>query len=177
MSEVQSNSCFADLMELRSGDLPQTAKVSFEDCDPVIQTRFRIGEAAAAVLAAGAVAADDIWRLHNRLSGCRWRNAGVGASNAGGRQLPCARLADAYRHVGSRAGEMFGRRGVDSLGRSAGHRSWGGDDCFGNPVRAVASPGPDHPHVGDAATLGTNNSAAGNARAPMALISALFRWP
>ncbi len=65
MSALQSSPCFADLMELRGGDLAQTAEVSFEGSDPVIQSRFKLGDAAAAALAAGAVAADDIWRLRN----------------------------------------------------------------------------------------------------------------
>ena len=52
-------------MELRGGDLPQMAAVSFEGSDPVIQSRFKLGDAAAAALAAGAVAADDIWRQRN----------------------------------------------------------------------------------------------------------------
>ena len=65
MSAQQSRPCFADLMELRSGDLPQRASVRLENSDPVIRSQFRVGEAAAAALAAGAVAADDIWRLRN----------------------------------------------------------------------------------------------------------------
>ena len=65
MSALLSSPCFADLMELRGGDLPQMAAVSFEGSDPVIQSRFKLGDAAAAALAAGAVAADDIWRLRN----------------------------------------------------------------------------------------------------------------
>ena len=65
MSAQQSSPCFADLMELRSGDLPQRASVRLENSDPVIRSPFRVGEAAAAALAAGAVAADDILRLRN----------------------------------------------------------------------------------------------------------------
>ncbi len=65
MSAQQSSPCFADLMELRSGDLPQRASVRLENSDPVIRSRFRVGEAAASALAAGAVAADDILRLRN----------------------------------------------------------------------------------------------------------------
>jgi crotonobetainyl-CoA:carnitine CoA-transferase CaiB-like acyl-CoA transferase len=65
MSAHKSSSCFADLMELRSGDLPHRASVRLENSDPVIKSRFRVGEAAAAALAAGAVAADDILRLRN----------------------------------------------------------------------------------------------------------------
>jgi len=65
MSAQQSNPCFADLMKLRSGDLPQRASVRLENSDPVIRSRFRVGEAAASALAAGAVAADDILRLRN----------------------------------------------------------------------------------------------------------------
>jgi crotonobetainyl-CoA:carnitine CoA-transferase CaiB-like acyl-CoA transferase len=65
MSADQLNPCFADLMQLRSRDLPQPAQVSFEGSDPVIQSQFKLGDAASAALAAGAVAADDIWRLRN----------------------------------------------------------------------------------------------------------------
>ncbi len=43
-------------MELRGGDLPQMAEVSFEGSDPVIQSGFRIGDIASAALAAGALA-------------------------------------------------------------------------------------------------------------------------
>lgn len=65
MSNVQTKSSFADLMALRDGGAEDRATVSFEGGDPVIRSRFKVGEAAAAALAAGAVAADDIWRLRN----------------------------------------------------------------------------------------------------------------
>ena len=65
MDALQSTPSFADLMALRGGDPQQRATVSFEGRDPVIQSRFNVGETAAAVMAAGAVAADDIWRMRN----------------------------------------------------------------------------------------------------------------
>ena len=65
MDALQSTLSFADLMALRGGDPRQGTTVSFEGSDPVIQSRFKIGEVAVAVMAAGAVAADDIWRLRN----------------------------------------------------------------------------------------------------------------
>ena len=65
MDALQSTPSFADLMALRGGDPQQRATVSFEGRDPVIQSRFKVGETAATVMAAGAVAADDIWRLRN----------------------------------------------------------------------------------------------------------------
>ncbi len=65
MSADQSNACFADLIKLRGGGPRQGTTVSFEGSDPVIQSRFKVGEAAAAALAAGAVMADDIWQRRN----------------------------------------------------------------------------------------------------------------
>ena len=65
MSHLQSTPSFADLMALRGGDPRRGTTLSFEGSDPVIQSRFKVGEAAAAALAAGAVAADDIWHLRN----------------------------------------------------------------------------------------------------------------
>ncbi len=49
------------LASLGRGDISNQHELYIDGCDPVIATRFRAGEAAAAVLAANATAAADLW--------------------------------------------------------------------------------------------------------------------
>ncbi|MCJ2052902.1 CoA transferase [Methylobacterium sp. J-070] len=52
---------FAELMALRGRGMPASGEVAIEGCDPFFRTPFRVGETAAACLAAIGVAASDIW--------------------------------------------------------------------------------------------------------------------
>jgi crotonobetainyl-CoA:carnitine CoA-transferase CaiB-like acyl-CoA transferase len=55
----------ADLWGLAGGDPAALARVSVTGADPVLPTDFRIGTAATAVVAAGALAAAELWRLRS----------------------------------------------------------------------------------------------------------------
>lgn len=52
---------FAELMALRGLGLPAAGEVTITGCDPFYRTPLHVGEAAAAVLAATGVAANDLW--------------------------------------------------------------------------------------------------------------------
>jgi crotonobetainyl-CoA:carnitine CoA-transferase CaiB-like acyl-CoA transferase len=54
---------FAELMDVRGGDLPPEGEVTITGADPVYSTRFKIGDTAASVLASIGVAVSDIWDL------------------------------------------------------------------------------------------------------------------
>ncbi|MBT6219600.1 MAG: CoA transferase, partial [Rhodospirillaceae bacterium] len=54
---------FAELMDVRGGDLPPDGEVTITGADPVYSTRFKIGDTAASVLASIGVAVSDIWDL------------------------------------------------------------------------------------------------------------------
>ncbi|MFT5173378.1 MAG: crotonobetainyl-CoA:carnitine CoA-transferase CaiB-like acyl-CoA transferase [Gammaproteobacteria bacterium] len=54
---------FEEVMSVRGLDLPEADEVQISGHDPVLDTRFKIGEACASVLAGVGVAASDIWSL------------------------------------------------------------------------------------------------------------------
>ena len=54
-------SVFDELMGLRGGEPPPSDEVTIGGSDPVLSTRFRIGETCAGVIGAAAVAVNDIW--------------------------------------------------------------------------------------------------------------------
>lgn len=54
---------FQEVMEVRGAQLPADDELSITGSDPVLSTRFRIGETCAAVLAGIGVAVSDIWEL------------------------------------------------------------------------------------------------------------------
>ena len=52
---------------------PDPARVEIRGADPILPTRFRVGEAAAAALAACGLAAAEIWELRGgAASACAW---------------------------------------------------------------------------------------------------------
>jgi crotonobetainyl-CoA:carnitine CoA-transferase CaiB-like acyl-CoA transferase len=55
------NPAFRQLMDIRGRGLPDPAEVDVTGQDPVLSTRFRIGEAVAQVLGAVGVAVSDVW--------------------------------------------------------------------------------------------------------------------
>jgi crotonobetainyl-CoA:carnitine CoA-transferase CaiB-like acyl-CoA transferase len=55
------NPAFRQLMDIRGRGLPDPAEVRITGTDPVLSTRFRIGEAVAQVLGAVGVAVSDVW--------------------------------------------------------------------------------------------------------------------
>ncbi|MFT5445638.1 MAG: crotonobetainyl-CoA:carnitine CoA-transferase CaiB-like acyl-CoA transferase [Gammaproteobacteria bacterium] len=57
------NQAFEEVMSIRGLERPATDEVQISGCDPVLDTRFRIGEACANVLAGVGVAVADIWQL------------------------------------------------------------------------------------------------------------------
>lgn len=54
---------FEEVMAARGRGMPAAGEVSIEGSDPVLSTRFRIGETCAAVLGGVGVAVNDIWEL------------------------------------------------------------------------------------------------------------------
>ncbi len=102
MDALQSSPCLVELMELRGGGPRDGTKVSFEGSDPVIQTGFKLGEATAATLAAGAVAADDIWLQRNGDGQPQLISVDQRAAVASLRS---------YKHVRIEDGEQFVTRG------------------------------------------------------------------
>jgi len=65
MASVDMTPSFEDLIALRGASTLEDAMVSFYGNDPVVQSRFKVGEVSSAVMVANAVAANDIWRLQN----------------------------------------------------------------------------------------------------------------
>ncbi len=61
MSSVQS--AFKEVMDARGRGMPAEGEVTVTGADPVLPTRFRIGETCAAVLAGVGTAVNDIWEL------------------------------------------------------------------------------------------------------------------
>ncbi|MDP6390462.1 MAG: CoA transferase [Alphaproteobacteria bacterium] len=57
------NAAFKEVMEIRGEGLPADGEVEITGADPVLSTRFKIGEACASVLAGIGVAVSDIWAL------------------------------------------------------------------------------------------------------------------
>ena len=56
-------SAFEEVMAIRGTGLPDDGEVTITGADPVLPTRFRIGETCAAVLAGIGVAVSDIWEM------------------------------------------------------------------------------------------------------------------
>jgi crotonobetainyl-CoA:carnitine CoA-transferase CaiB-like acyl-CoA transferase len=63
MRAVEQTNAFAELMAIRSGEVPAAGEVSITGADPFYRTPFRIGETMAAALVARGVAANDLWEL------------------------------------------------------------------------------------------------------------------
>ena len=59
MGDAAENPAFGELMAIRGGTPPRDVRIEGED--PVLATRFALGETAAAVMAALGVAAADLW--------------------------------------------------------------------------------------------------------------------
>ena len=59
---IYDNNAFRELMEIR-GEVLTTSEVSVSGQDPFFPSPFKFGETAAGVLAARAVAANDLWEL------------------------------------------------------------------------------------------------------------------
>ena len=57
------NAAFKEVMEIRGEGLPVDGEVEITGADPVLSTRFKIGEVCASVLAGIGVAVSDIWAL------------------------------------------------------------------------------------------------------------------
>jgi hypothetical protein len=54
---------FEEVMAVRGRGLPEAGEVSISGADPVVSTRFKVGETCAAVLGGVGVAVSDIWEL------------------------------------------------------------------------------------------------------------------
>lgn len=63
MTQAGWSGAFSELMAIRAMPAPEADEVTITGSDPFYQTPFRIGETAAAVLAATGVAANDLWEL------------------------------------------------------------------------------------------------------------------
>lgn len=63
MSNFELLDAFAELMEIRGLKIPEAEEISITGSDPFFCSPFRIGETAAAALAARGVAANDLWEL------------------------------------------------------------------------------------------------------------------
>lgn len=61
--ELKQSNAFCELMELRGKAFPGSDEIESPGCDPFYATPFKIAETSAAVLAARAVAANDLWEL------------------------------------------------------------------------------------------------------------------
>jgi crotonobetainyl-CoA:carnitine CoA-transferase CaiB-like acyl-CoA transferase len=63
MTQADRSGAFSELMAIRAMTEPEAGEVTITGSDPFYRTPFRIGETAAAVLAATGVAASDLWEL------------------------------------------------------------------------------------------------------------------
>jgi hypothetical protein len=63
MRVVAQTNAFAELMAIRSGEVPAAGEISISGADPFYRTPFRVGETMAAALVARGVAANDLWEL------------------------------------------------------------------------------------------------------------------
>jgi crotonobetainyl-CoA:carnitine CoA-transferase CaiB-like acyl-CoA transferase len=63
MTHADRSGAFSELMAIRAMAAPKAGEVSITGADPFYRTPFRIGETVAATLAAGGVAANDLWEL------------------------------------------------------------------------------------------------------------------
>src|SRR3954454_17646461 len=61
MTQVDRSGAFSELMAIRAMTAPKAGEVTITGSDPFYRTPFRIGETAAAVLAATGVAANNLW--------------------------------------------------------------------------------------------------------------------
>ena len=55
------SNAFREVLSVRNSDFPLPDQITISGADPVLSTRFRIGETCAAVLAGIGVAVSDIW--------------------------------------------------------------------------------------------------------------------
>ncbi len=63
MTQADRSDAFSELMAIRAMTAPEAGEVTITGADPFYRTPFRIGDTAAAVLAATGVAANDLWEL------------------------------------------------------------------------------------------------------------------
>src|SRR3954447_15707089 len=63
MTQADRSGAFSEMMAIRAMTAPEAGEVTITGSDPFYRTPFRIGETAAAVLAATGVAANDLWEL------------------------------------------------------------------------------------------------------------------
>ncbi|MBL6079639.1 CoA transferase [Belnapia sp. T18] len=63
MIQADRSDAFSELMVVRAMPAPKAGEVTVTGSDPFYRTPFRVGETAAAVLAATGVAANDLWEL------------------------------------------------------------------------------------------------------------------
>ncbi|MEM9681974.1 MAG: CoA transferase, partial [Pseudomonadota bacterium] len=56
-------SAFEEVMDIRGKGMPEDGEVSITGADPVLSTRFKIGETCAATLAGVGTAVSDIWEI------------------------------------------------------------------------------------------------------------------
>src|SRR5215475_6841503 len=55
------STAFEEIMAVRGRGMPEPGEVTFVGADPVLSTRFKIGETCAAALGAVGVAVSDLW--------------------------------------------------------------------------------------------------------------------
>src|SRR3954465_1598046 len=61
MTQADRSGAFSELMAIRAMTAPEAGEVTITGSDPFYRTPFRIGETAAAVLAAPRAAGNDLW--------------------------------------------------------------------------------------------------------------------
>ena len=86
-------SAFDEVMAVRGLAAPSRDEVTITGADPVLPTRFKIGETAAAVLSGVGVAVSDIWQLktgRRQRAGINVRHAAAGLKSAYSLQRPDA---------------------------------------------------------------------------------------
>ena len=59
---MQDSAAFTELMALRTGESP-TEILGLIGADPILPTRFRLGESAAAIHLAIGIAVNDLWQI------------------------------------------------------------------------------------------------------------------
>ena len=57
------NSALDEVLAVRGGESPEPGEVTLTGADPVLPTRFRIGDTCAAVLGGIGVAVNDLWEM------------------------------------------------------------------------------------------------------------------
>ena len=86
-------SAFDEVMAVRGLGEPSRDEVTIAGADPVLPTRFKIGETAAAVLAGVGVAVSDIWQIktgRRQRTSINVRHAAAGLKSAYSLQRPDA---------------------------------------------------------------------------------------